>query len=150
MTELIIRPDWGKHPYRLRCRFTVDAYPNPILLERAKYQAADLFIEDMRKQDWEYVSSHGFKMTGPYPAVETVTLPKRSAQAKWHTPSKEVLQRIQAGQTVRAEGGSLVKEVPKLSESEKWEYELAGVFLRDTIRSVVPDLAEEMEGLRKR
>ena len=150
MTELIIRPDLGKHPYRLRCRFTVPAYPNAILLERAKYQAADLFIRDMRKQGWEYMPRHGFTMSGPYPVTDTAPLPKRSAQPKWHTPSREVLQRIEAGQTVRAADADFAKEVPKLSESENWEYELAGVFLRDMIRSVVPDPHEEKEALKKR
>ena len=128
----------------------MDAYPNPILLERAMYQAADLFIADMRKQDFEHMPSHGFKMSGPYPVTETATLPKRSAQPQWNTSSREVLQRIEGGQRARTADVSFAKEVPKLSESEKWEYELEGVFLRDMIRSVIPDPAEEKEELRKR
>lgn len=139
-----------KKAYRLRCRFAMPAYPLPSWLEKAKVKVAEDFVEDMRKQGFEYVPSYGVTMTGPFPVVETVNLPKRSQQARWHMPAQEALQRIQAGQRIRAGGEPYVKAVPSLAMSEKWEYELAAVFAHDTILTESPDAAEEQEGLKKR
>jgi len=142
--EVLVRPDRGKKAYRLRCRFRVDAFPNPEFLERAKFRAAETFVEDMRKQGWEYLNSHGFKMTGPFPTVEVVPLPSRSLQPRWHQPSQEVLQRITAGQVVRTNGNSYASDVPDLGACEKWEYELAGVFAHGTILTEMPDDKEAL------
>lgn len=92
----------------------------------------------MRKQGFEYVSSHGFKMTGPYSATETVTLPKRSAQPDWNTPSRDLLQRIQGDRPIRAADRSYASVVPRLDETEMWEFELSGVFLHETILTEAP------------
>lgn len=142
--EVLVRPDRGKKAYRLRCRFTVEAFPNLGFLERAKFRAAQAFVEDMRKRGWEYLNSHGFKMTGPFPAIEVVRLPPRSLQPRWHQPSQEVLQRIMAGQVVRTNGTTYASGVPALGTCEKWEYELAGVFVHDTILTEMPDEKEAL------
>ena len=142
--EVLVRPDRGKKAYRLRCRFRVDASPNPDFLKRAKFRAAETFVEDMRKQGWEYLNSHGFKMIGPFPAIEVVSLPPRSLQPRWHQPSQEVLQRVMAGQVVRTNGKNYASDVPALETCEKWEYELAGVFVRDTILTEMPDEKEAL------
>jgi len=142
--EVLVRPDRGKKAYRLRCRFTVEAFPNPDFLERAKFRAAETFVEDMRKQGWEYLNSYGFKMTGPFPAIEVVNLPSRSLQPRWHQPSQEVLQRIMAGQVVRTNDTSYASDVPSLGACEKWEYELAGVFAHETILTEMPDKKEAL------
>ena len=142
--EVLVRPDRSKRAYRLRCRFRVEAFPNPGFLERAKFRAAETFVEDMHKQGWEYLNSHGFKMTGPFPAIEVVNLPKRSLQPRWHQPSQEVLQRIMAGQRVRATGNGFASDMPGLGACEKWEYELAGVFVHNTILTETPEDQEAL------
>jgi len=145
VTEVIIRPERGKKAYRLRCRFRVEAHPSERWLEKAKYRAAEEFVRDMAKQGWEYLSKHGFKMTGPYPAIETVRLPKASQQPQWHIPSRDMLEAIQAGYRLNPppDEGGYAKTVPLIDETDKWEYELAGVFLREKILSEVPDKHEE-------
>ena len=142
--EVLVRPDRGKRAYRLRCRFTVEAFPNPEFLDRAKFRAAQAFVEDMRKQGWENLGSHGFKMTGPFPAIEVVNLPPRSLQPRWHQPSQEVLQRIMAGQKVRTNGKGFTSDVPALGTCEKWEYELAGVFAHNTILTEMTEAREAL------
>ena len=142
--ELLLRPDLGKKAYRLKCRFVIGAYPSERTLEKAKYHAADLFVTDMAKQGWQYVSRHGFTLKGPFPATETVILPKRSAQERWHVPSRELLPAIQAGYRARTGvDGGYARAVPLLSETDAWEFELAGVFTHDTIMTEVPDPHEE-------
>ena len=143
--ELLLRPDLGKKAYRLKCRFVIGAYPSEGTVEKAKYHAADLFIADMAKQGWQYVSRHGFTMKGPFPATQMIMLPKRSEQERWHTPSRELLSAAQAGYRARtgADGG-YVRPVPLLSDTDAWEFELAGVFTHDTILTEVPDPHEEI------
>ncbi len=146
-TELILRPDLGKKPYRLKCRFVIGAYPSARALEKGKFEAADLFVRDMAKQDFDYVDHYGFKMSGPFPAVETVTLPSASQQERWHTPSAEMITAIRAGYQPEqlARNGGYAKSVPLISETDAWEFELSGVFVHDTILTEVPDPHEEKE-----
>ena len=144
--ELLLRPDLGKKAYRLRCRFVVGAHPSERTLEKAKYEAADLFVADMAKQGWQWLSKHSFRIRGPFPQVQTVTLPKASLQERWHVPSRELLPAISAGYPgPRPAGdGGYARLVPLMAETDAWEYELAGVFIRDTIQVEVPDAHEEM------
>lgn len=146
--ELLLRPDLGKKAYRLKCRFVIGAFPSERTLELAKYHAADLFVRDMAKQGWQYLDEHGFKMTGPFPAVEVISLPSRSQQQRWHTPSSELFAAIQAGyrpdRLVR--NGSHAKSVPLITETDDWEFELAGVFVHETLLAEVPDEHEERRG----
>lgn len=146
-TELILRPDLGKKAYRLKCRFVIGAYPGARALEKGKYEAADLFVRDMAKQNYEYVDRYGFTLAGPFPATETVTLPKPSQQEQWHAPSREMIVAIRAGyrpeQLVQNDG--YAKPVPLISETDAWEFELSGVFVHETILMEVPDPHEEKE-----
>lgn len=145
--ELLLRPDLGKKAYRLKCRFLIGAYPSERTLEKAKFHAADLFIRDMAKQGFENVSRHGFKMSGPFAAVQVVNLPKRSQQEQWHTPSKDMIAAIHQGYTpTLPTPPSYVQTVPPVAESDDWEFELSGVFVHPTIMTEVPDPHEEREG----
>lgn len=147
MLELLLRPDLGKKAYRLKCRFLIGAYPSERTLEKAKFHAADLFIQDLAKQGWENVSKHGFKMSGPFAAVQVINLPKRSQQERWHTPSKDMIAAVSAGyKPPPPPPESYVQTVPDVAESEDWEFELAGVFVHSTIMTELPDLHEEREG----
>ena len=146
--ELLLRRDHGYHSYRMKCRFAVEAYPNPRFLERAKHVAAEAFVKHMAMQGWTYLDKYGFKMTGPYPAVQSVTLPRRSQQERWHEPSAKIMAAVAAGARYRAPRDGLVSTVPLLGETDKWDYELVGVFVRKTIMAEVPDSHEEEEKLR--
>ena len=138
--EVLLRPDLGKRAYRLKCRFITNPFPNERMLELAKYEAADLFVRDMAKQGWQY-TGNGFKMAGPFPKTELVLLPKRSEQEQWHMPSREMLA---TGHFPRKPLQSkYAAEVPLITETDSWEFELAAVFIRDTILTEVPDLHEE-------
>lgn len=147
MPELLLRPDLGKKAYRLRCRFSVGAFPSERSLEKAKYAAAEMFVTDMAKQGWHYLDRHGFKMTGPYPAVEVVQLPKRSQQERWHVPSADIMSAVATGTRIGriAQDGGYAKPVPLLAESDRWEFELAAVFTHKTILTEYPDKHEERQ-----
>ena len=149
MPEILIRPDRGKKAYRLKCRFVIDAFPSERFLDKAKYAAAEQFVRDMEKQGWRHEPQHGFKMTGPYPATEIVNLPKRSEQEKWNIPSRDLLAAVQAGYRLDSPAASYVKPVPLITETDRWEFELAGVFLHETILTESPDPHEEKEALRR-
>ena len=146
--ELLLRPDLGKKPYRFKARFVTGAFPSDHALEKAKYEAAELFVCDMAKQGCEHVPSYGFTMRGPFPATVAVILPKRSEQERWHTPSAQQL----ASQRFARAGvdGGYARPVPLLAESNSWEFELTAVFIRDALLTEVLDQHEEQEVLRKR
>ena len=146
--ELLLRPELGKKAYRLKCRFVIGAFPSERTLEKAKYEAAGRFIRDMAKQGWQHVEPHGFKMSGPFPHTEIVILPKRSEQEQWHTPSRQMLA---SGRFARAViDGGYVRSVPLVTETDSWEFELAGVFIHSTILTEVPDAHEEQEAINNR
>lgn len=148
MTELLLRPDHGKQAYRLRCRFSVGAYLDERSLEKAKYAAAGEFVKDMAKRGFHYLDKHGFEMTGPHSPVEAMTLPKRRQQEQWHIASAEMMAAAQAGVRFGPVGGGYARAVTPVAESEKWEYELSGVFIHNTLRVEYPDEHEEREVLR--
>ena len=137
--EVITRPDLGKKPYRLRCRFRIGALPGERWLEKAKYAAAQQFVDDMAGRGFEYVDHFGFRMTGPYPALVPVTVrvPRRLT-------AREMLPGVMAVNPYRAGIETLACAVPLLDESEYWEYGLAGVFLHVAILTDTPDPHEEM------
>lgn len=148
---LLLRPDLGRKAYRLRCRFAVNADPQPDLFDKASFRAAEMFIRDMKKQGWEYLDKHGFKVSGPYVPLNPISLPKRHQQAQWNTPSKDLLPRIQAGQRFdRASDPSYVSAVPSMAALDTWEFELAGVFVHKTILTETPDASEELKELKAR
>jgi hypothetical protein len=143
-SHVLLRQKRDKKAYRLRCRFKIDSLPRPEWLEKAKFAAAERFVEDMRKQGWEYVGKFGFKMTGPFPATETVILPKRGEQARWHLPSADLLPAIEAGYRIgQTPASDYTQEVPLLGETGCWEYELAGVFAHEQILTEYADPHEE-------
>ena len=100
---------------------------------------AELFVRDMAKQGWVYDNRWGFRMTGPYPTIEPVTIhvPRRLS-------AREMLPYVAQGVRFLDQGGTVAGLMPRLGTSESWEYELAGVFVRDTVLVELPDLHEEM------
>lgn len=127
--------DLGKKAYRLRCRFRVGALPGPRILEKAKYAAAERFVHDMHTQGWEYVDRFGFRMAGPYPAVDAITV----HQVRQPTTRQMLAGGLMQGNRFRPNGGTVAPTVLPLAENEKWEYELAGVFVHNAIVAEVPD-----------
>lgn len=153
---LILRPDLGKKAYRLKCRFTIEAFPTKRSLELGKFKAAGLFVTDLAKQGWENVEKFGFKLNGPFSPVEIMTIPKRSEQPRWNASSKEMYGAIQSGniqnyqrqqyERMAADGG-YARPVPHITEVDSWEFELVGVFVHKTILMETPDPHEEEEEL---
>ena len=143
-SDLLLRRDLGKRAYRLRCRFSVGAFPKEDWLRKAKVAAAEKFIEDMTKQDWRYVEPHGIRMTGPFAAMQAMSLPRRHQQEQWHWNARTPF--IPQGLSKDVP----VVTVPSLGETDKWEYELAAVFTHDTILTERPDPDEEQVILKKR
>ena len=141
MVELLIRPSLDKSAYRLKCRFKIEAYPQPSRLELAKVRMAERFVEDMHKQGWEYVEQFGFKMTGPFPMVEPVMI---------HVPrvpsAREMMAGVLAGKPFRDNGVDYAKPVLGIDMQEYWEYEIAGTFARAQLLTEYPDPHEEEKG----
>ena len=138
MTTLIVRPSRDKKPYRLRCRFRIEPHPGQGRLDREKVKVAEQFVRDMHKQGWENHTGSGFAMKGPFPPVIPVTIrPRRTPSAR------QMLAGVARGERVLDDGYTGVREVPLLGESEWWEYEIAGVFIRAQILTEVPDRHEE-------
>ena len=139
--QIIAKPSLDRKAYRLRCRFKVEAYPRPSRLDLAKVRMAERFVTDMHQQGWEYVERFGFKMAGPFPTVEPVTI---------HRPrtltAREMMAGVLAGKPFRDEGVDYAKPVLGLDVQESWEYELAGVFARAQLLTEYPDLHEEEKG----
>ena len=151
MTELLMRPDLGKRAYRLKCRFTVNAFPSPSLLEKQKFKVAEMFVTDMAKQGFAYLDKHGFRMTGPYPQIKTVILPKRHQQARWNASSRALLPGLTSGRIPgRLNDPGYVTTVNKMNEMDAWDFELSGVFVHDTILVETPDAHEEKGILKSR
>jgi len=131
MPEILLRPDLGKRAYRLRCRFTVDAYPTREWLDKAKVAAAEAFVKDMGKQGWQYQDKYGFRLSGPFPAISPVALLSKAKQNRWHLNARYPVTLRQQAQD------NYVANVPALNATDKWEFELAGVFVRPTILTEV-------------
>ena len=141
MVELLTRPSLDRKAYRLKCRFKISPYPKVERLNREKVRVAEMFVSDMGKQGWAYVSKHGFTMKGPFSFVAPTTL---------HTPralsAKDMLSGVMNGRRFRDDGGSVASLMPALNMTEWWEYELAGVFSRPQLMTEYPDLHEEEMG----
>ena len=149
MNTLILRRDLGKQAYRLKGRFRIGAYPSERALEIGKFEAAEMFVRDMAKQDYEYVDRYGFRLNGPFPHVETVHLPKRRQQERWNDSAKGLFASVQAGNFKRLAGdGGDVRPVPHISETDDWDYELSGVFVHETLIAQTADEHEELEELK--
>lgn|SRR3990167_7272440 len=141
MTTLIIKPNRDKRAYRLKCRFKIEPYPRVDRLEREKVRVAEMFVEDMKKQGWDYVERYGFSMAGPFPYVAPVTI---------HMPpplsARGMVRNVAQGARYLDESGSMATEVPKLHATEWWEFELKGTFAREEILTERADPHEEKRG----
>ena len=126
--ELILRPDLGKRPLRLKCRFKVEPQPSPRQLELAKNHCADLFVQEMAKQGFAYMSQFQFRITGPYVFMEPSSPPSPK-----RLRAKDMLPQVAQGARFLDEGETGVQEMPAILYTEYWEYELSAVFLHDTI-----------------
>ena len=133
MPTVIMRRDHGYKPYRLHCRFTVEAYPSQGWLESAKHQAAERFIEDMGKQGWDYIDKHGIAMTGPYSASVITGLPSAAQREKDRINAREAVFAVAAGARLLPSKREMVASLPPIAMSPEWEFDLSAVFLRKTI-----------------
>ena len=104
------------------------------MLNRDKVRVAERFVKDMAAQGWVHDPRFGFRLTGPFPAIVPVTI---------HVPrtpsAREMLPYVAQGARFLDAGGTIAGMMPKITESEWWEYELAGVFVRDEILVEKPD-----------
>ena len=149
MPELLLRPDLGKKAYRLRCRFTVEAYTLPDRIDKYKFKMAEKWVADMYKQGWDYdpnvlpLDDRGFKLRGPFSATPITGLPKLKDIRPM--TNREALARVMAGDKLRDTGEDWAVTLPEIDKTDKWEYELSAVFVRNTILTEVPDSHEEIE-----
>ena len=147
MHDLTIRTerDLGRKPYRFKCRFVIEARPTRESLKRGALKSHDLFVRDMAKQGWEYLSSEPPRLRGPFTPVIPMTVHVRRPPT-----SREMLHMVAQGAPFRfrAEQETLAQTVTPLSMNESWEYELSLVFVGRTIRFEVPDRHEEKVGSR--
>ena len=141
MIQIIAKPSLNKKPYRLKCRFKIEAYPHPSRLGLAKVRMAERFVEDMHKQGWEYVERFGFKMTGPFPTVEPVMVHRPRTLS-----AGEMLAGVLAGKPFRDDGMDYAKPVLGLNMLEHWEYSLSAVFAHSQLLTEYPDPHEEEKG----
>ena len=132
MTQIFIKPSRDKKPYRLRCRFKVD--PGTVPQESEKVRVAERFVVDMKNQGWVYDDRFGFEMTGPYPVITPITI-----HAPRQPTAKQMLNEVSQGNRFLAPEGTVATLMPTLAESESWEYELKGVFIREEILTEYPD-----------
>ena len=134
----IISPTRDRKAYRLKCRFKIYPHPLPSSLGIEKVRVAEMFVSDMRKQGWENLPAHGFRMYGPFPYVAPVTIHPVKAMT-----AREMLPLIRQGATIRDRGHDAAIRMPSLKASEWWEYEIAGVFSRPEILTEYADPHEE-------
>ena len=139
--QILCKPTLDKSAYRLKCRFKIEPHPNLLRLHREKVRVAEVFVEDMRKQGWEYDDRWDWTMKGPFAYVSPITI---------HMPSmptaREMLPYILNGSRFIDQGGSIAGVMPALDAAEWWEYELAAVFFRPQILVEYPDPHEEERG----
>ena len=149
--EALIRPTRDRKPYRLKMRFVTPAFPKAEWVEEMKVKMAERWLVDMETEGWVLVGRYGFKMTGPYPATEPITLPK-PGDDPFHTPSKDLLPAIQAGYNPRTKRAAqeYAMNVPTLQETGNWEFQLTAVFHREEILTEIADPHEEAEGRKNR
>lgn len=135
---VMLRPFLPKRPYRLRCRFKIEPIPSRERLDREKVRVAERFVRDMQKQGWVYDNRFGFRMRGPFPPIEPTTIHIARMPS-----AKQMLPYVAQGARFLDKGGTQAGLMPVLPESNYWEYELAGVFVRDTVLVEQPDPHEE-------
>ena len=92
----------------------------------------------MHKQGWVHDGRYEFVMKGPFPMVETMTIHHRRMPT-----AREMVASVAQGARFLDNGNSVARAMPTLALSEYWEYEIAGVFVREQIMTEVPDPHEE-------
>lgn len=140
---LLFRPDLGKKGYRMKCRFKIEPHPTRDRLKQGALAAWDLFVTDMAKQGWEYLSSEAPRFRGPF----APTAPMNVHRLRVPT-SQQMMAEVAQGARFLAGKETIAQSVLALTETEYWEYELALVFVRPVILMDVPDRHEEMVGSR--
>jgi len=131
MPTVIMRRDHGYRPYRLRCRFAVEAYPTQGWLETARHEAAERFIEDMDKQGWDYMDQHGVQMSGPYSPAIITGVPSFADRER--IKAKDAAYAVAQGARLLPQKTQMVASVTPVAFCDKWEFELSAVFLRKTV-----------------
>lgn len=145
--ELLLRPEVEKKPYRLKCRFSIDAYPRPEWVEKYKLQVAEQFVNDMERQGWEYdpnvlpVSERGFRLRGPFTTTPLTGLPSHVDRVRMSAAA--MLPGVRAGNPYRDSGHDYAATVDPIDSTERWEYEISAVFIRPQIFTEIPDPHEE-------
>ena len=139
--QVLLRPSLDKRAYRLKCRFKIDPYPRRDTLDLEKVRVAERFARDMHTQGWVYDDRWGFKMNGPFPQITPVTI-----HVVRQPSAKEMWPYVMQGARFLDLGGTKAGPMPTVAGSEYWEYELVGVFVRDTVLVERPDLHEEERG----
>lgn len=138
MTEVVLPKTYDKKGYRLKCRFKTDPWPTVARLDHEKVVIAERFVRDMHKQGWEHDGRFPFKMTGPFPMVEPITIRPRKMPT-----AREMLPYVANGARFLDDRDGIARPALTLSTSEHWEYEIAGVFVRTQILTERPDPGEE-------
>jgi hypothetical protein len=114
----------------LHFRFVTDAKDSALIppswlrhyeTERAK--ATERFLREMRVQhpDWRFVGQIA-EAGGPYPAVRPRGIPKRPGERRPSHPGGGLLP------VERADYASYVSDVPSVTETAGWEWELKALF----------------------
>lgn len=142
-----------RRAFRLKCRFLIGpgrchwvlhpALPLCQHLERAAYDAGRRFLEEMERQGWESADGN-LRLTGgpsPITATGTSTLPRPVP----HQP-------LPRGPHPRFGPAydSPVEDQPGVGETDGWEYEMSGWFVRPMLPTVTTvATARRLEAQRK-
>ena len=155
IAEVLLRKDLGTKPYRLTCRFRVPAAPPRWHylwtkwkqdLERAKFLAAERFVTDMKAHGFLYMEQFPVKMRGPFVAIDPMNLRKPPPRLT----ARQMVPGVLAGNRFRDQDSTQAVPMPLLDQTEEWEFELAMVFMHQTILVEYPTEAEQQEDFRKR
>lgn len=137
---ILLRPDRGYRPYRLKCRFEIEADHTRGQLEKARNVALNQFIADLSKQGWEYQERFLPRITGPYPNVQ----PSSSLPKPQRISAKRMLPELIQGHKFRDAGELEGVQTPEPIDATEWvQYEITAVFIHKTILVDIPDLYEE-------
>ncbi len=135
--QIIIKPSQDRKPHYLAARFTTHPAPSRALIEVEKVRLAERFVEDMRKQGWDY-AGQGFTLTGPFPHIEPITIHMPKALT-----ARQMAPMVANGARFQDDGGTVAPMMPTLAESEGWDFKIAAVFSRSDLFTETPDLHEE-------
>ena len=138
---ILLRKDLGRRPYKMRCRFEIEADHTRGQLEKARKVALNKFIADIGKRGWEYVERIQPRITGPYPNVQ----PGSSLPKPQRVSAKRMLPEIMQGNKFRGDTRVDGIQSPEPIDATEWvQYEIEAYFVHDTILVDTPDLHEEM------